>query len=319
MNEMESKTTPKDFFLWLGAISALYVSAVSLLMLFFEYIDKLFADPLETYVDPFSGQIRFAIASLIIIFPLYLYLTRILNKGIRANALKKEIWVRRWLIYFTLFAAGLTIVIDLIVLINTFLGGEELTTAFLLKVLSILVVIGGAFYYYLQDIKGRWEVNEKLSKTIGGLVSLVVIASVVGGFFIMGTPQEQRALRFDQDRVYHLQDLQRNLTTYYQQKEVLPERLEDLEDPLIGFYLPVDPETEKEYDYSKTGDLTFELCATFNTESKESKNVNRRPDYYGFDSSISWEHKAGHTCFERTIDPDKFPQLNEKPRQILEF
>lgn len=309
--ENQVKTTPKDFFLWLGAIIALYVSAVSLLTLFFEYIDILFADPLTTYYDPFSTGIRVAIASLIIIFPLYIYLTRILNRGIRLEPGKKDIWVRRWLLYFTLFAAGVTIVIDLIVLINTFLGGEEITTAFVLKVISILVVIGGAFWYYLHDIRGTWEKNEKTSKLVGGIVGLVVLFSVVGGFFIMGSPQDQRLYRFDQEKISDLQNIQWQIISYYQSKDAVPEALSDLEDPLVGFILPVDPQTEEEYGYQVTGPLSFDLCATFNKESRGDYEKGARPVYVGVDDSGNWTHDAGEVCFPRTIDPERFPLLKE--------
>ena len=100
----------------------------------------------------------------------------------------------------TLFIAGITIVVDLIVLINTFLGGE-LTTRFVLKVLAVLIVIGGAFLYYFYGLRGKWEVEEKTSIMIGWIVSVVVLISIISGFFIIGSPQTQRLLRLDQTKV----------------------------------------------------------------------------------------------------------------------
>ena len=143
--EKRNGVTPKDFFLWVAAIAALYASAVSLLALWFAYIDRLIGT-VNPYMDPFSTGMRIAVAALIIIFPLYLFFTRILHTDIRRNAEKRELWIRRWLLMLTLFGAGLTMVIDLIILLNTFLGGEELTMAFLLKVASVLVVVGGVFW-----------------------------------------------------------------------------------------------------------------------------------------------------------------------------
>ena len=40
------KVTPKDFFLWAGAMLSLYVSVFSLLSLIFSYIDRAFPDAL---------------------------------------------------------------------------------------------------------------------------------------------------------------------------------------------------------------------------------------------------------------------------------
>jgi hypothetical protein len=312
MDAIKVKTSPKDFFLWFATIIALYVSAVSLLALLFEYIDILFANPLTSYVDPYSGAIRLAIASLIIIFPLYVYLTRVLNQDIRMHPEKKDIGVRKWLIFLTLFGAGVTIIIDLIVLINTFLGGEEVTVGFILKVLSVLVVIGGVFLYYLNDLKGMWEQKKQTSQVIGIIVSLAVLVAVVGGFFIIGSPSTQRLARIDEQKVQNLSEIQWQIVNFYQQKERLPESLVEMEDPLTSFIQPKDPQTGASYTYTRDGVETFTLCATFNVESRGYTSGSRvplpaEPLLYGIDAN--WTHGEGETCFARTIDPDKFPPL----------
>ena len=79
--------------------AALYTSVVSILTLYFQYIDRAFPDALVAYVDPYSSAIRFAIASLIVVTPLYVYLTRRINSDIRSMPEKRDLWVRRWLIY----------------------------------------------------------------------------------------------------------------------------------------------------------------------------------------------------------------------------
>jgi len=322
--EKNNGVTPKDFFLWVAAIAALYVSTISLLALWFAYIDRLIGT-VSPYIDPFSTGMRIAVASLIIIFPLYLFFTRVLHQEMRINQAKKDLWIRKWLLMLTLFGAGVTMVIDLIVLLNTFLGGEELTLAFLLKILSVLVVVGGVFWYYLHEIKGTWEKNEGQSKTIAIVVSLIVIVSVVSAFFIIGTPRELRLMRYDQDKVYALQNIQSQVTQYWQQKNTLPSSLDDLKDPLSGFVVPVDPQANEDatfrYEYRMTAVRTFEICAFFNQESdgtsatKEGMSAPRAVsvygDYYGPENEY-WTHKAGRECFARTIDPERYP-LFEKP------
>lgn len=302
------KVTPKDFFLWLGAMVALYVSVGSFIALSFEYIDRLVGSAAIIGYDPYTGAMRFAIASLIVLFPVYLFLTRKLNQDIRRNPEKKELWVRRWLVYVTVFAAGIGIVIDLVVLLYTFLGGEELTVAFLLKVLTVLVLFGGVFYYYLQDIRGTWERNEKRSKQIGATVSVVVVLAIIGGFFIMGSPQTQRDLRNDQQRIDDLENIQRQVTDYYRSTEELPETLEDLQDPLVGGYINTDPETGDAYEYRVIDDLTFELCATFALPLPEFSEAHiDRTDWRvrnALRQAQEWPHEQGRTCFERTIDPE---------------
>ncbi len=304
------KATPKDFFLWLGAMVSLYVSAVSFILLIHQYINVWFPSEFESYGDPYSGTIRFAIASLIVVFPLYIWLTRILHQDLRQSPEKKELWVRRWMVFLTLFVAGVTIAIDLIALINTFLEGD-LTTRFALKALTILVVLGGGFWYYLNELKGRWEARESQSKMIGGFVALVVLASIIGGFFIIGSPMEQRLVKLDDQKISDLQNIQWQLVNYYQQKQELPATLALLEDPISGFIVPVDKETGMPYRYELKGSLTFLLCATFNQD--KSVMYSRSPEIAtpigikGDLTNSTWQHAAGEVCFDRTIDPERYP------------
>ena len=224
----ENKTTPKDFFLWLGVMVTLYLSTISLVVLLFEYINILFPDQLDSYRDPYSGAIRFSIANLIVAFPLYIYLMRKVNTIARKYPEKREIWVRKWIVVFSLFAAALAMVIDLIVLINFFLGGD-ITTRFTLKVLAVFVVLGGVFLYYLYDVKGYWQMNEAKSKVAGAVVSFVILVSVLSGFAIMGSPTTQRLIRFDQEKVYALSDIQWQVINHWQSKGSLPEELSAIE------------------------------------------------------------------------------------------
>lgn len=304
------KMSPKDFFLYVGVMVTLYWSVVSLIMLWFEYINRLFPDPLQAYIDPFSGAIRFAMASLIVIFPLYIGLTRYLNQGIRKHPEKKELGIRKWLIFLTLFVAGVTVVIDLIVLINVFLGGD-LTTRFVLKVFVVLVIIGGVFIYYFFDFKGKWEKEKKLSVIIGWAVSLIVLVSIVSGFFIAGSPVAQRELRFDQQKIFDLQGIQQQVVLFWQDKQRLPKDLDELKSPLRGFITPVDSQTDDPYMYRTTGKLTFELCAVFNRESLKDSRSTVRFEFGYVDEN--WEHSIGEVCFERTIDPERFTELKPLP------
>lgn len=306
------KVGPKDFFLWLGAMATLYASVISILTLYFQYIDRLFPDPLVTWVDPYSGAIRFAIATLIVVTPLYIYLTRKLNADIHANPEKKDLWVRRWIIFLTLFVGGLTIAIDAVMLINEFLGGD-LTTHFMLKSLAVFVVVAGFFWYYLSDLKGKWEKEVQLAHYLGYGVGVLVLASVIAGFFIIGSPMDQRLYRFDEQKVLDLQNIQWQLVNYYQQKGALPDTVELLNDPLSGFIVPADPETGVVYRYERTSDSSFKLCATFNKESQPGQVGISRPMSEpelvkgGDPLNGPFSHGVGEVCFDRTIDPERYP------------
>jgi hypothetical protein len=303
------KVTPKDFFLWLGAMVALYVSVFSLITLYFSYIDKFFPDALYPWVDPYSGSIRFTMASLLVLFPAFLFLMRLIRKDITQIPEKKDLWVRRWVLFLTLFIAGVTIAIDLITLINYFLGGD-LTTRFLLKVVVVLVVMSAAFWYFLSELRGRWNAQTGISQMLGYSAGVIVLASVVSGFFIIGSPMELRDLRFDEQRLRDLQDIQWQVVNYWQQHEELPSNLEVLVSPLTGYVVPLDPETQVMYEYVPRGAMTFEICAVFNRQTDPtSDNEYIYKPYSGVGPGVteSWAHTAGRTCFDRTIDPETFP------------
>jgi len=313
MAEQKVHTTPKDFFLQIGLIAALYVSAVSLLSLVFEIINYAFPDRLNYYADIYSSSMRVAVAALIVAFPVYIGLGWLFNREATRNPEKRQMLVRRWLTHLTLFIAGAAIAADLVVLIYEFLGGE-ITTRFVLKVLAVLVVAGLIFACYLLDLRRKGE-RTRLFNGFAIAATLVVLASIVTGFYVIGSPAKQRALRFDERRSQDLQSIQWQVVSYWQQKEQLPQNLSQLEDPISGFNVPEDPKTNQAYEYRVTGPLAFELCATFELPTPEGRRANGSVtmpiDMYG-KGLDTWQHEAGRQCFTRTIDPDLYPSLKER-------
>ncbi len=307
--------TPKDFFLWAGAMLSLYISVFTFVSLLFSYIDYTFPDPLEYYVDPYSSDMRASIAALVVLFPLALFLMRLIRKGIETDATRGEIWIRRWALVLTVFLAAAAVVIDLITLINYFLGGD-LSARFALKVGVVLLVAGGFFMHFLADIKGYWTANPHYARMVGWGAFAVVIASIVSGFFIMGSPAQVRLYRFDDQKVSDLENIQYQVVNFWQTKERLPQTLAEMEDPLGGFTAPRDVQTGESYVYEIVkAPRTFKLCATFNAETQEKSpysadKMPSRPTYPSIMTDLSehsWQHGAGEQCFERTIDPDKYP------------
>lgn len=317
------KVTPKDFFLWAMAMIALYSSVFALITLLFSYIDYTFPDVLNSYVDPYGGAMRLQIATLVVMFPIFLALMRVIRRTIVSDPSRKDVWIRRWALYFTVFAAGLTMVIDLITLINYFLGGE-ITTRFILKVLVVLFVGSVAFMHFLADIWGYWLQYPARARMVGWGVGALVILSIAAGFFIMGSPAQIRLYRFDDQKISDLQDIQYQIVNYWQRKEALPSSLEELNDPLQGYVAPIDTQTKQSYEYRQTGPMSFELCATFNAPlqptSPNARTISARyatapVNYEGtktaFENDI-WTHGEGRTCFTRTIDPELYPPYNKQ-------
>lgn len=299
------KVTPKDFFLWAGAMIALYSSVFAFIALLFQYINYAYPDPLAYYsTDPFSYSIRFAMATLIVMVPVTILLMRFIRKDIVAEHAKADLWVRRWAIVLTVFIAGFAAIGDLIALINYFLGGD-ITTRFVLKVVVLLLVALAVFFHFLADLRGYWNKNPQYARMVGYGAGAVVLLTIIAGFFIMGSPSQVRLYRFDSQKVSDLQNVQYQIINYYQQKGSLPVDITDVEDPLSGWNLPIDPQGGS-YRYEKTGNLSFKLCATFNAETRNNQASIAAPMYYGVEGE-NWRHGAGEVCFDRTIDPERYP------------
>jgi len=306
-------STPKDVFLHLFNIVTFYLSVVGFIMLYIQYINAQFPDALNYYYTAIADTVRVSTSILFIAVPAYLYTSWLLAKDLTANPEKRELRLRKWLVYFTLFISAITIIIDLMIFVYNFLNGE-LTVQFFLKVLVVLLVAGAVFGYYMWDLK-RKAAKSKIPKILTVVVSVVVITSIIMGFFIVGTPAQQRARRFDDQRIQDLQILQGQVIDYWQKKNVLPVGLINLEDNITGFIAPKDPGSKQTYEYIVNGPLAFELCATFSRSDINDK-LNKGSPYYAYPISAyqqNWNHDVGRACFSRTIDPELYKlNLNDK-------
>ncbi|MDO8486175.1 MAG: DUF5671 domain-containing protein, partial [Candidatus Staskawiczbacteria bacterium] len=287
------RNLPRDVFLHLFAIVTMYWSAISFITLCWQYINYFFPDILNynyRYMG-FAGPIRFAVSSLIIVFPLFILVSWLLNKIYAKESQVRDSKIRKWLIYLTLFITSLVIIGDLVFVINTFLGGE-IKVRFILKALSILLVAGVVFGYYLDDV--RRNVPSKLAKYFAFATSTIILVSVIGAFFIVGSPMQARLIQFDQERVIDLQNIQYQIVNYWQRKGQLPQNLTDLNDSISGYIVASDPQTNKPYEYNikNAVNLNFELCANFNSNSNlnNAKSVSAQTFTYPSGYSDNWNH-----------------------------
>jgi len=294
--ETQSKTTTKDFFINLGAIVVLYVSVGSLLNLLFTIINHAFPKITEGY-NYYSNSISMPVAILIICFPLLILLMWMLSRDYVMNPEKKNSWIHRFLTYLTVFIAGGVVAGDLVTVIYFFIDGQELTTAFLLKFLAVLVVVGSVFAYFISDLKGKLTGRTRNLWRIFALV--IVLGSIVLGFSVLGSPRTQRLYKYDDQKVNDLMNVNNEVMNYYSINGKLPKSLTELS---LNYFIPLnDSQTQKPYEYEKTSELTFKLCAEFNKDSLGLKDSNTRPMGYQ-----SWIHTAGRHCFDQTINPNMY-------------
>ncbi|MEK9135310.1 MAG: DUF5671 domain-containing protein [Patescibacteria group bacterium] len=307
------KSSAKEVFLHLLAIFTLYGSATSFLVLLFQYINFLVPDILSYevgYARPFLGPLRFGLSTLIVVYPVFIAVSWFLNKSYLQNAANRELRLRKWLIYFTLFVAAIVMIGDLVTTVNTFLSGG-LTSRFILKAFSVLLIAGLIFGYYLYDVR-RIQPSKKVRRFVY-IISGVIAATIIGGFFLVGSPKEERLFLFDQQKVYDLQNIQGQIINYWQRKVRLPETLDNLNDDISGFQIPLDQQTGASYEYSVKGAEAFELCATFNRPSLTLPSQQKaRSPYMPMELGQNWDHKEGRICFERIIDKDLYPPFEKR-------
>jgi Domain of unknown function (DUF5671) len=293
--------TAKHFVLQLGSLVSLYLSISFLLVLLFNLITLSYPDPAEGYyiVESASSGIRLGIAMVVVFFPTYLILTRIVNKSRRDANAGTYLGLTKWLIYLSLLIGGIVILGDLVAVIMGFLEGE-LTQRFILKALSVLVVVGAAFHYYLLDAKGYWMKQEQKSILYAIGMGVVVFASVAYGFANIETPAAVREGRLDSQQVTDLQTIQYQIENYLALNGTLPEKLTDLD---MSDSLPQAAEEREPYTYERTQN-GFELCATFVKASTQEEMAWAS----GFDETMAiknrdnWTHGEGRYCFERVLN-----------------
>lgn len=143
----------RDAFLYFVLFSTLYVSAYHLGSLIFDVINRAYPDP--AFTDRYGyiqNAIRWSLASLIIAVPVYLVASMRTRKAIRQDPAKRGSKARRWLTYLTLSIASAVLIGDFITLVYNVLSGE-LSIRFILKVITVAVIAGGAFTYYVWDLR----------------------------------------------------------------------------------------------------------------------------------------------------------------------
>jgi hypothetical protein len=133
--------------------ATLILASYSLGDLIFDLINRAYPDPAEfRYQRPLLDAIRWSLASVIVSFPIFLGVAWLMARSVAADPTKGASKVRRYVTYITLSIAASALIGDVISLVYNFLGGE-LTVRFLLKILTVAVIAGTVFVYYVWDLR----------------------------------------------------------------------------------------------------------------------------------------------------------------------
>jgi hypothetical protein len=136
----------------------------------------------------------------------------------------------------------------------------------------------------------------------GGILLIVataaVVAAVVAGISILGSPAAQRQQRLDSLRVEDLATIERLTGSFVSLHKALPRDLASLaQEP--GFAVRTqDPESGVPYDYQTLSADSYRLCAIFKTRSSEVPSFK----VIGQPPGTTWAHDIGRQCFTRSAN-----------------
>jgi hypothetical protein len=241
---------------------------------------------------------RWAVASLIIALPVFLYTQRLIGRALATDPDKRSSGVRRWLTYLTLFLAALVLIGDFVVVLTNFLSGE-IAPRFLLKALVVFAIAGVVFRHYLSDLR-RDEVDAPARTPLTwlgrlGVVGMALVA--VAGLVLIGAPRSARVHELDRQRVRNLQALSATVESYYADFGRLPSAI----DAMMSRAYPqrpatdvADPVTHQQFEYAVLDSVRYRLCATF--ASRDSIGPFAEPHSF-------WSHPAGRHCFTLEVPP----------------
>jgi len=296
----EDRGGAREAFFHLLAFVTLYASVVSVLVLLFEYLNRLFPDAAfdYAYYNDNGSMIRWFVATLIVSFPIFLWMSRIIAHEIAKFPERAWSPVRRWLTYLTLFVTAGILVGDGITLLFYMLEGE-ITIRFILKVLAVVAVAGMVFSYYFLSLKlpARDARSTTLNRAYAITATVIAVGVVLWGLFFAGTPFGQRLVRLDERRVNDLRSIQYEVYNIAYQGTDRGPRVTSLPNPLPANLTYVventvnnrptitDPDTGIPYEYVIHDETAFSLCATFSTV--------RDQDY-----DVFWNHPVGRHCYE---------------------
>lgn len=334
------KTKALDIFVYLGIAISLIVSVTNVLQILFTAIERRFVDILSqtSYIDPSQSDVRFAIASLVVMFPIYIGLSWYTSRDISKFLYKQDIPVRKLMIYGTLFITVLSLIGTLVSVIYTYLGGE-LTVRFGYKAGSVFMIALSLLAYYSYTLRRDYTKKTSVPLFMSIISTVVVVLAITWSISVIGSPSVMRAKKIDSTRLSDISRLQQELFNRVQATDKLPATLEELDNAFQGYKVPVDPLTQEQYGYSITQQpvikmnyqtnrkemikpAIFELCATFGTVREIDARGQSAPGkgdvlsvdtfysasnyYYEGDVSPFWNHATGTVCFKRIISPDMY-------------
>lgn len=315
MNTSNYYSYARDGFIYILSYVTLLIFSLSLNFLLKAITNKYLIDTvvIDRFADGDSSIIGF-LAALIIAFPIFMYLNVLANKMLGNGKMRPNTGVRNWLIYLTLVIVILIIIWQIIGIFIAFLEG----TLVLRSIIHILITLIISFsilayqYWHLKFFNNQDSKITSTFKILEWLTVLIIITSIIFGFFIIDSPSVRKVKRLDQTRVERLSNINRAIYNFYDPgkntsgHQKLPKDLNELIND-IRIFIPLDglldPDTKEKFEYNITGSKTYQLCATFDTDFNETTKNTTSPELLPEQGkeSTTFYHPIGRYCFDLSI------------------
>lgn len=287
-SEIDEKKTNKDSLLYIGLVFTLCVSINSFLFIIFSVIDRLMPDTATNiytlyYQSGMPSEVAMMIATTIIVFPLYILFSYLIDKDLKNDPTKKDLTLRKSVIYLALIVTSLTIISVIIATIYAYLTGS-LLNIFLLKSLVIFLVSAFLFAYYYYSLDRNYKSSTRVPMILSIFALLVILATIIFSINTFGNPNKVRDLNIDSSKVDDLTSISYSISNFYSQNKKLPENLNQLGNNTK------DKDTGLDYGYimMSTSSSKYSLCATF------KRDIDYKNDY----NLSKWSHPKGDYCFD---------------------
>ncbi|MGD9800798.1 MAG: DUF5671 domain-containing protein [Parvularculaceae bacterium] len=310
----------REAFLYIVYFSLLGMVATQVGSLTFAWIDRQFADALaqnDYYGGWATTGMRFSVASLLVGYPIFLFLGWRLAAKKRKDAERRRSRVHAWLTYVTLIFAAGALIGDLVAVVFQFLNGE-LQSRFLAKAAVVGAISVSILWNYSRDVERHATGVDIPGRALALLATLIAAALVVWAFTIVRSPYSARLQVADEQKLQGLIETTRLVDCHYTYAGRLPENAETM-----GAYLsdraarlpvadgcanavPVDPLTGGAYDYQPIDEKSYEICADFAVGWPDAQGDNRewRPGGYYYSPTVGARRTlakpvtAGRQCYQ---------------------
>lgn len=309
----------REAFLYIVYFALLGMVAIFVGGLAFSFIEFIFRDALDpSELQRGVSGMRWAIASLVVGYPIFIFLGRRLAAARRADPNRRTSRVSAWLTYVTLIFAALTLIGDLVAVVYQFLAGE-LGARFLLKALVVGTISGAILWNYTRSAERADSRHDLPGRILAVVATIITAALVIWAFSVVRSPMDARANLTDDARIRDIDTIARLVDCHYTYFGALPETLEIMATELeqkssrepvaIGCAatLPRDPDSGVPYPYEAIGEERYQLCASFTRgwpqgdptrNGQRQRWLNRRGGTNDEDRYLRLPQTSGQSCFE---------------------